>query len=451
MKYMKRWTLCMILALSLLAGTATAFGAEGDSKVAEARHGVVRILVEAADGSSISYGTGFGVGTPGKDTDTFVTNWHVVTSSGRFDSKTARVYILLDDETWFRIQDDFIVDMETGDSVECEVLYAEQEFPDVAVIRTSEPLHNVKAMPLRYVSQKDIGKSVYAIGYPGSADTGSSEELEDGSLLQKLKASVEAVTVTGGVISKCAPLEAFGNTECIVHDAHINHGNSGGPLIFEDGSVIGINTYGYGEVAGEYSASIYIKYATEVLDDLGIRYAMAGGASLGKMPLGLLAVGVVILLVILAVILAVVLKKKKLPQAAWAAQIPARAPAQAPAAGGSGISGGGGSYADLRLQGVSGTFSGRRFQLKEEVRMGRNPQCCNFVYPTDTKGISGAHCVIRLDNSGISITDSGSTCGTTVNGKKLTPNQPCRLSVGDRICLGSPKEEFQITRKGGVT
>lgn len=454
MKYIKTWGLCLLLACCLAAGGINAYGAQGESKVSEARYGVVRILTVGPQGSSL--GTGFGVGRAGEDADTFITNWHVVTSSGSFNYNDARVFILLDDETWIKYQwlavqegeelqadEDYLedengtlfkktgVDLGMGRMVECEVLYAENQYPDVAVIRTREPLRNVKTMPLRTVQQEDVGANIFTIGYPSTADIGSRTYPDDYSEVEKIKASVEAVSVAGGVISRCLPLEYMGNTECIVHDAHINHGNSGGPLVLEDGSVIGINTYGYGGQNGmEYSVSIYIDYAMEILDELGLPYTLAreeaGSVSSNSPALAVLA-GVVILIVILAI----VFWNKRGKEAAQSdsSAVP--------------------PSSELRLQGLGGTFNGRRFQLKEAVYVGRDPQSCDFVYPPDTKGISKRHCVIRQGKNGITIMDLGSTCGTVVNGKRLAPNVPCSLAVGDIICLGSPEEKLQITGKGG--
>ena len=205
-----------------MAGGITAY-AEGEGKAAAAREGVVRILVDWPDGYST--GTGFGVGEPGADADTFVTNWHVVTSSGQYDYREGKVYILLDDETWFKygwiplapgeqmveggdygqdgqgnVYKKLIIDVHLGAAVECEVLYAENEYPDVAVIRTAEPVKNVKTLPLRKVSEGNVGEDVLAIGYPGSADSGSLTYTEDGAETEKIKASVTAVSVSGGVV-----------------------------------------------------------------------------------------------------------------------------------------------------------------------------------------------------------------------------------------------------------
>lgn len=504
MKRITRWVFCLLLAVSLTAGCFTAYGADEEAVVAASREAVVRIMVVREH--SYSLGTGFGVGKKGEDADTFITNWHVVTSSGQFDYHDGKVYILLDDETtvtyqWIPLQagdemvsggeyfqdsrgtvyQRLVVGIKMGAAVECEVLYAENEYPDVAILRTAEPVRNVRTLPLRKVSQQDVGKEVMAIGYPASADGGSLTRLEDGSEVEKIKASVIAGRVAGGTISRCLPLEAFGNTNCIDHGAHINHGNSGGPLVLKkDGSVIGINTYGYGEQGAEYSVSIYIDYAMEVLDELGLPYTVAGSGNQGlsgKLVIALAGAGILVVLVIAG---AVVRKKKKTAAARMAAGGPASAGGPGAAGGPASVGGpasagapafaeclaspgtpapqpvpspypaGGGASSELRLQGVQGVFAGRRFQLKPEIRVGRDPQRCDFVYPSGTKGISGLHCVIALGQTGLTVTDQGSTYGTTVNGRKLAPNQPCPLHVGDKICIGSANEEFQITGKGGA-
>ena len=90
MRRIKYGIWCLLIVISLMAGGVTAY-AEGEGKAAAAREGVVRILVDWPDGYST--GTGFGVGEPGADADTFVTNWHVVTSSGQYDYREGKVYI----------------------------------------------------------------------------------------------------------------------------------------------------------------------------------------------------------------------------------------------------------------------------------------------------------------------------------------------------------------------
>jgi len=51
-------------------------------------------------------------------------------------------------------------------------------------------------------------------------------------------------------------------------------------------------------------------------------------------------------------------------------------------------------------------------------------------------GVSRRHAIIRKEEEGYEIIDLGSTNGTWLNGKRLTPNQPQRLSSGDIVRLG---------------
>ena len=103
----------------------------------------------------------------------------------------------------------------------------------------------------------------------------------------------------------------------------------------------------------------------------------------------------------------------------------------------------------LRIQGVSGHFSGRRFPLDGQVSFGRDPSN-NIAFPSGTAGVSGNHCVVIKSGNQILIKDLGSTYGTVVNGSRRLPaNQAQPINVGDKFALGSDNETFVITRKGG--
>ena len=66
-------------------------------------------------------------------------------------------------------------------------------------------------------------------------------------------------TVSSGVVSN--PAQSYNNIECIQTDTSIDHGNSGGPLVSEEG-VVGIAVWGWGNVASAKFA-IPINYLTE--------------------------------------------------------------------------------------------------------------------------------------------------------------------------------------------
>lgn len=436
---MKKRLMCLLLALLMLALPLSGCGSDGGRIAADSRSGVVRILALLPDLTTgeVYYATGsaFGVGKAGEPTDVFVTNTHVVqdvyyTESGAtVDAPAVSVWILKNDMAW-----NPVTGLDTSQAIPCTVLYASSGmYPDYAVLRAGEAPEGRVALPL-LADDADVavGDSVYALGYPGSSD-----ETEEGNYGSSLVADVEDVTVTSGVVSRFSEGSSLGNTRLIQHDAQINHGNSGGPLIDESGAVIGINTYGIGGDAstGDVNSyySVRISYVRDKLDELGISYDVAGGGSAW--------VFIVIGLVIVLAAAAFVLWKKGLIRFA----LP-KLPKRKGKASGMGLD-------ELRIQCVSGAFAGKRFALSPQVRMGRDPTKNDLVFPDGTQGVSGVHCVLIYDSAAGSlyIKDLGSTFGTFVNGgKRLAPSQAMPLKVGDRFSLGSERESFMVTRKGGV-
>ena len=435
---MKKRLMCLLLALLMLALPLSGCGSDGGRIAADSRSGVVRILALLPDLTTgeVYYATGsaFGVGKAGEPTDVFVTNTHVVqdvfyTESGAtVDAPAVSVWILKNDMAW-----NPVTGLDTSQAIPCTVLYASSGmYPDYAVLRAGEAPEGRVALPL-LADDADVavGDSVYALGYPGSSD-----ETEEGSYGSSLVADVDDVTVTSGVVSRFSEGSSLGNTRLIQHDAQINHGNSGGPLIDESGAVIGINTYGIGGDAstGDVNSyySVRISYVRDKLDELGISYDVAGGGAW---------VFIVIGLVIVLAAAAFVLWKKGLIRFS----LP-KLPKRKGKASGMGLD-------ELRIQCVSGAFAGKRFALSPQVRMGRDPTKNDLVFPDGTQGVSGVHCVLIYDSAAGSlyIKDLGSTFGTFVNGgKRLAPSQAMPLNVGDRFSLGSERESFMVTRKGGV-
>jgi hypothetical protein len=58
------------------------------------------------------------------------------------------------------------------------------------------------------------------------------------------------------------------------------------------------------------------------------------------------------------------------------------------------------------------------------------------AYGAVDRGVSRVHAQLQLEQEKLYITDLGSTNGTYVNGKRLTPQEPAMLRKGDDVLLG---------------
>lgn len=120
---------------------------------------------------------------------------------------------------------------------------------DLAVVTVSDTLTHTlplaKADPVSHLN-------VSAVGYP----LGRALRADDGSIIE---------TVTSDLSSDDA-LVNFGEPRAVMFNARIRHGNSGGPLVNEDGTVVGI-VYRVLSLADDTGLAIPVSSLHKVLDD----------------------------------------------------------------------------------------------------------------------------------------------------------------------------------------
>lgn len=84
---------------------------------------------------------------------------------------------------------------------------------------------------------------------------------------------------------------------------------------------------------------------------------------------------------------------------------------------------------------------GRAFTIgRFDVEVGHKQS--DFEFDKLTKAVSRRHAAIERDEKGYFVVDLSSRAGTFVNGERLTPNVPCRLTQGCRICFGTGGADY---------
>jgi hypothetical protein len=128
---------------------------------------------------------------------------------------------------------------------------------DIAVIQTLDTL-NLPSIPIE--KNISVGKKVFVIGYPGLVD--NSELVSSTQVLSS--------TVTEGSVSAIKP-NSNNTFELIQIDAAVQNGNSGGPIVNEDGGAVGIATYKLSSDSGNYNFGISAKELLSFLETASIQ------------------------------------------------------------------------------------------------------------------------------------------------------------------------------------
>ena len=449
---MKRM-ISFLLVLILAAGLPASAFASTYGKATDAINGVVRIVVKGdeyyydeydtlitqEEDVFLGHGSGFAVGRPGEPVSYFITNRHVISSEPEFDSFINDYGETVYYEAYPKA---FYIIMDNGGNLHPITVVSDNGWgADLAVVKLNEPTTEREACILRPYSDPEELRDlpVRSVGFPGSQEAFYNNNVDFAS-------GKDRVSIRNGRIDHEVDAQDSGEGKLLLTDAPISPGNSGGPLVDENGAVLGVCTYTT-YTDPNMNAAVSVNEVVKLLNSLQIPFTPVSEVSdeetdnaddedseSGKIAWYIYAgVGAAL---IGAVVLLVVLRGKKTPP-----QPPKPIP--------SGEQSSGTKPQPPRtgrvLIGVAGPLKDRRFELKPGGRLliGRSSSC-DVRFEDGTPGVSNIHCEIRFDGKTATITDLKSSYGTFVDRKKLSPNVPVTLHRSLSIDIGSEKIRFVL-------
>lgn len=416
----------MLLILFILgqAGTMKVHASAFNTEVRESTVVVATYLeIPGTYGEIIGWGTGFFVGSLDENPEYLITNHHVISDFQNCGAgETVKAEInggTVDVRAKIRV-------FYSSDDYDEAYVIDYNETKDIAILKLASPTSERKAIPLCSPTDDMIGSGVYCVGYPGLSDN---EIIGAVSNWGKTDVSVTAGTVSRFVVSSGTGVQR------IQTDAVIQHGNSGGPMVNGNGSVIGVNTLYVSKQAETNYYAVSIDEVIPMLKNNNISFVMEedlkkGGVSDNK----ILLIGIVLLAAaVLLIVIVVFISKGKKKEPADSAQPKLQENVQSKRA---------------MIRSMSVQHNGMSYALGQTpVMIGRDAANCAIAFREGTPGVSKRHCSVSWnpDTGEFLVTDLNSSYGTyLLNGQRLEPNIPYHLKAGESFYVGENTNVLRV-------
>lgn len=256
--------MAVCLAVCLMLPTAAL---AANDAVNNCRYGVLQVNLVYTDDNNVQTKVNGGTGFLIND-NTMITCHHVVNLSESDMQELASIY----GKTVAEVQSRLSITVTVSRDVTINASKLTESFEmDFSVLRLSSSLQGKTPLTIRSSAGVQQTEDVYTIGFPSL-----------GTLLQTYNTyTSDDATITQGVVNKTAigtNMYSGANTNYIQTSCNLDYGNSGGPMVDENGYVIGISQGVWewtNDSPTEYYNAIAIDQLTEVLDALGIVYTKA--------------------------------------------------------------------------------------------------------------------------------------------------------------------------------
>jgi hypothetical protein len=436
----------MVLVVLLCPNPAFA-----EKSLADVEKNVVRVVAKDATGEILGWCSGFVLGVE-EPYEYIISNWHRLNPES-YDVNRLDVFIMVS----------------ASDLVPARVFHHLAE-PDIAILKVDPEHHLYGFNPLEFANRNiaNTGETIYNLGF--IFNEGDDWQVSLSSDKTSIKGNLTEFTRWDGV-------------EVYRTNAAVDSGTTGGPLVNENGQVLGVNSFTMLYLTG-INGAVQIDYLNDFLLSRNIPFNAASeinstngdngedGESetnyllIGGIIAGLLVLGAIIMVSTMAgrrrkppakssakpsqKDAAAPIRDDKTPAAsasdAWArtqAVFPQKAKRKdTPVVEKSGIK-------DVRplLLGIAGQFTGKTIDFVEgQIVVGRDPRLAQMIYPQNNTDISRKHCTVRFDEKTYKfILEDFSSNGTFLSSnQKLEPGKPYYLSSGDRFYLAKPSEVFEV-------